>query len=234
MDEVPRDPGSPTQQPVQDREAFARTLMELKRRGCCVLVTGQVSERMRAAQSRQLFGDSDAPRQRVLTLTDATPSSAIRYLPADLTPTHSTVTLLDYTDDVRVITSIGLALESSTDSDETASMGDLGVLLYDAIADAIHTDTCPGELRLGIATLGILLDTDGLTATRAFIRAIRADMVDVHGMAHFHLPGSPDSETVTALEPLIDIHIELRQLDTGPAHRWHLLERGETTSWLQL
>lgn len=233
MDEAPRDPKSPTQ-PVQDREAFARALMELKRRGCCVLVTGQVNERTRAAQSRRLFGESDTPRQRVLTLTDATPSSAARYLPADLTPTHSTVTLLDFTDNVRVITSIGLALDTSTESDETAPMGDLGGLLYDAIGDAVHTDTRPGELRLGIATLGILLDTDGRSATRAFIRAIRTDMLTAHGMAHFHLPGSPDSETIAALEPLIDIHIELREIDKEPAHRLHLLETGRATRWIRL
>lgn len=233
MDEVPRDPESPTQS-VQDREAFARALMELKRRGCCVLVTGQVSERTRAAQSRRLFGESDTPRQRVLTLTDATPSSAARYLPADLAPTHSTVTLLDCTDNVRVITSLGLALDSSTESDETASVGDLGGLLYDAISDALCTDTCPGGLRLGIATLGVLLDTDGLSATRAFIREIRADMLKAHGMAHFHLPGVPNSETITALKPLIDIHIELREVDKEPAHRLHLLETEETTRWIRL
>lgn len=239
MDEATRGPGSSNQETVQDREAFAETLMDLKRRGCCVLVTGQVNERTRAAQSRRLFGQIDTDRQRVLTLTDATATSAARYLPERLTPTHSTVTMLDYTEQVRVIAD---TVEPSsqppsvdTNSDDSASMGKLGTLLYDPIKDALQTDThYPGELRLGIATLRILIDTDGLPATRAFIRAIRADILDTHGMGHFHLPGSLDSETVDALQSLVDIHIELRQTDCVPEHRWHLPETGESTSWIRL
>lgn len=236
---VPRSPDAPGRETIQDRGAFAATLMDLKRRGCCVLVTGPVNEQTRAAQSRRLFGQSDTTRQRVLTLTDATPTAAARYLPADIAPTHATVTMLDYTDQVRIVADTvthGTPPSSeATTSDESATLGDLGALLYDPIKNALRTDALnPGELRLGIATLGILLDTDGLAATQAFIRAVRADILDVHGMGHFHLPGSPESESVAALRPLIDIHIELRQSDCLPEHRWHLLETGESTSWLRL
>lgn len=239
MDEATRRPASSDQETFQDRETFSGALMDLKRRGCCVLVTGQVNERTRAAQSRRLFGQSDTPRQRVLTLTDATSKSAARYLPEGIAPTHSTVTTLDYTETVRVIAdTVGHSSQPApvaTTSDDAASMGELGALLYDPIKDILRADTLhPGELRLGIATLRILIDNDGFSATRAFVRTLRADIVAAHGMGHFHLPGSPDSETVTALRPLIDIHIELRQSECGPEHRWHLLETGEATSWIQL
>ncbi len=238
MDEATRSPVSSGPETVHDRKAFAERLMDLKRRGCCVLVTGQVNERTRAAQSRRLFGQSDTARQRVLTLTDATSASAARYLPQGITPTHSTVTTLDYTEQVRITTdTVDPTSQSTSDttSDDAASMGELGSLLYDPISDTLRTDTVhPGELRLGIATLHILLDTDGLSATRAFVRAIRADILDTHGMGHFHLPGSLDSETIAALWPLVDIHIKLRQSDCGSEHRWHLLETGQTTSWIRL
>lgn len=114
-------------------------------------------------------------------------------------------------------------------------MTDHGTSLYNAITDAITTDSLrPGELRLGVATLGVLLDIDGLSATQAFVRAVRADLLAVLGMGHFHFPGEPDSETWTALRPFVDIHIELRKHNGISEHRWHLLETDRSTGWIQL
>lgn len=238
MEEVAHGPVPPGQETVQDQEVFAGALIDLKRRGCCVLITGQVNERTRAAQSRRLFGQSDTTRQRVLTLTDATPSSASRYLPEGIAPTHTTVTTLDYTEKVRIATdtaSHGSQPSSATSLGDGPSMAGVGALLYEPVRDAIRTDALsPGELRLGIATLRVLIDTDGLSATRTFIRAVRDDILDVRGMGHFHFPGSPASETVSALYPLVDIHIQLRQSNRGPEHRWHLLETGYSTNWIRL
>lgn len=230
-----RSPDSLTQSTEQDREAFAGTLMGLKRRGCCVLVTGQVDEEVRATQSRHLFGHSDEHRQRVLLLTDATPSLTSQYLPGDITAAHSTVSKLDYTDEARDIacsTSSSFNLSSVDPIKEPTSVAGIGALLCDPISNVIQADTLdPGELRLGIATLTILLDTDGLSATQAFLRKIRQQMLAAHGMAHFHLTSSIDAETFTALRPMIDIHIELRKPNSIPEHRWHLLETGHSTDW---
>lgn len=222
-----------------DRESFTTTLMGLKRRGCCVLVTGQVDERVRAAQSRRLFGDSEKSRQRVLALTDATPDLGAQYLPERTTPAHSSVDTFDYTDEVRNITgtvdpSFGPCSAEVT-PELPESMAGLGARLYDSISEAVRNEQLrPGELRLGIATLCVLLDTDGLPATKAFIRTIRADILAARGMGHFHLPGEPDSETIAGLESLIDIHIELRESNGRAEHRWHLLETDHSTDWLPL
>lgn len=238
MDEAARSPASSSEEMVHNREAFADTLMDLKHRGCCVLVTGQVNERIRAAQSRRLFGQSDRSRQRVLLLTEATPHLIPQYLPKGITPTHASVTTLDYTDQVRDLSStISLLSQpwSDNNSEESASMTEYGTSLYDAITDAINTESLrPGELRLGVATLGVLIDTDGLPATQAFVRAVRTELLAIHGIGHFHFPGKPGTETCTALRPFIDIHIELRKHHDTPEHRWHLLETDHSTSWIQL
>lgn len=224
---------------VEDREVFAETLMDLKRRGCCVLVTGKVNERARAAQSRRLFGQSNTSRHRVLTLIDATPSAVSRYLPEGITPTHSTVTKLDFIDDIRLVADfVDNAAQSETESTEVndaISMATIGSLLHDPIREALRSESFrPGELRLGIATLRVLIDTDGLTATKAFVQTVRNELVDINGMGHFHLPGELEAKTFTAFRPLIDIHIELRQTNCVLEHRWHLLETGESTSWFRL
>ncbi|RRJ33760.1 DUF7504 family protein [Halocatena pleomorpha] len=223
----------------QTEKSFTDTLMGLKRRGCCVLVTGQVDERVRAAQSRRLFGERETSRQRVLTLTDATSDLDAQYLPESITPAHSSVTTLNYTGVVRDIASTADPTAelppTAASSEPSDSMGNLGDLLYDSIKETIRAgQTVPGELRLGIATLCVLLDTDGLSATEAFVRALRADVLAVGGMAHFHLPCSPGSETLAALDPLIDIHIELRESNGSVEHRWRLSETDHVTDWLPL
>ncbi|UPM44460.1 DUF7504 family protein [Halocatena salina] len=239
MGDVPRDPDSSSRETAQNPDSFAVELMGLKRRGCCVLVTGPVDERVRAAQSRRLFGESETDRQRVLILTERASDFTAQYLPDGIPSAHPSVNILDYTDlidDMAGTTSPSPPFSPTDASPDTSgSMNGLCAHLCDPICDAIPTDSCcPGELRLGITTLDVLIDTDGLSATRAFVRSIRSDILAVHGMGHFHFPGEPDPELLTALSPLIDIHIELRKTDDVPEHRWHLLRTDHSTGWLRL
>lgn len=256
MGDVAHSPDAPgSKQECSKEREFATELMRLKHRGCCVLVTGRVSERVRATQSRQLFGDIDEPRQRVLTLTGVTSTEAGQYLPDGITPPQPNVTVLDHTSVVR--DSSGVA-ETSPQQPSTpahththshsqlsadASYSDHGLDInidIDTLSEtitAVVPDDCtePGEIRLGVATLGTLIGTDGLSATRAFVRTVRAAVVAANGMGHFHLPGSPDTETLDALRPIIDIHLELRESQPRiPEHRWHLLETGCSTDWLPM
>ncbi len=231
--------GDPSHATTRDQGSFSATLMGLKHRGCCVLVTGQVDERARAAQSRRLFGQTDEPRKRVLTLIEGSPCRTNQYLPTGITPAHSSVTTLDYTEEARDITVVTSSPSQPTAIDlgsgETASLSGLSAVLCDPLRDAIQADTRrPGELRLGIATLGTLIDIDGLSVTQTLIRTIRSDILDSHGMGHFHYPGEPDSDTIAALRPMIDIHVELRVLDGVLEHRWKLLETGHSTDWLPM
>lgn len=239
MGDVPRNPDSPSRETAQNRDPFAVELMELKRRGCCVLVTGQVDERVRATQSRRLFGESNKSRQRVLILTEKSPSPTVRYLPEGISPMHSSVSTLDYTEIIRDMTGAVSPSPQLSPADigpaASESMTGLCALLCNPVCNAIPTGSLrPGELRLGISTLGVLIDTDGLSATQAFVRAIRSDILAARGMGHFHFPGEPGSEIFSALGPLIDIHIELRKPDGIPEHRWHLLETDHSTGWLRL
>ncbi len=165
--------------------------MGLKHRGCCVLVTGQVDERARAAQSRRLFGQTDEPRKRVLTLIEARPAVQTSISRQNYAA-HSSVTTLDYTEEARDITVV-TSSPSQTAIDlgsETASLSGLSAVLCDPLRDAIQADTSTGELRLSIATLGTLIDIDGLSVT--LIRTIRSDILDSHGWDIFII-GEPDS-----------------------------------------
>lgn len=233
---------------VEDR--FVNELMRLKQRGCCVLVTGSVSERVRTMQSRALFGSIEEHRERVFALTDATPAKTADYLPGGRTPKHTDVTVLDYTDTVRDVTGVtdvsSLQLRSSTASSraktpetpavETTSITGLGETLYDSIAATIQADQLsPGELRVGVATLNALIAMDGLAPTCAFVDALRTDLLAANGMGHVHFPGVLDSNALTALRPVVDIHLELRESrQPPPEQRWHLLDADLTTNWLRL
>lgn len=234
MRDVTRSRDSSSQELSQDRTSFAAELMQRKRQGCCVLVTGRVSEQTRAAQSRQLFGARDASRHRVLALTDATPTGAGRYLPDDISPAHSSVTVLDYTETVRDATGTVETPLQQPDVDGSNEVGSrLETMLREPVEAAVRNGPSgPGVLRLGVATLGALIAVDGLSPTQAFVKAVRADVVDVHGIVHFHLPGTPDPETLDALYPETDIHIELRESHHVPEHRWHLLGSELSTDWL--
>jgi hypothetical protein len=221
-------------QDVGDR--FASELMRLKHRGCCVLVTGSVGERVRAMQSRALFGGVEEYRQRVFALTDATPTD--QYLPDGLTPESSDVTVLNHTDTVRDVagvadpSSLQQSASPSSVSAETASVTGFGATLSDSITETIQSGLSPGELRVGVATLNALIAMDGLSATCAFIREIRADLRAAHGMGHVHLPGSPEADALDALRSVVDIHLELRESQQyTPRQRWHLLDADITTNW---
>lgn len=242
MGDATHDPNSSSRETSQRRGPFASELMRLKRRGCCVLVTGRVSDRVRAAQSRQLFGEIDESRQRVLALTDAAPADTSRYLPDGIPPTHQNVTVLDYTEMVRagVTDTPPPSTDTQSDSHFRSEGSDhkrgLATTLRASVGPAIRNDSvAPGELRFGIATLGALISADGLSPTQAFVRAVRTDVLSMHGMGHFHLPGVPDTDTLNALRSVTDIHLELRESQRhGPEHRWHLLEANYSTDWFPM
>lgn len=233
---------TPDQSTSPDHESFIAELTRLKCQGCCVLVTGAVSERVRTAQSRQLFGVPGAPRQRILTLTDATAADAAQYLPGEITPNHSRVTVLDYPDEVRGECAVAdlsaphpsPATQPGTDKPPT--MTNLGATLHAAITAKIQPEHVhAGELRVGIATLNELLSTDGLSATCAFISAVQTDVLAAHGMSHIHLSGETDDTTLAALRSIVDIHLELREdRRDAPEHRWHLFDANLISDWYSI
>lgn len=236
MRNVTRGRDASNEDPPQGRAPFAAERMQLKRQGCSVLVTGRVNERLRAVQFRQSFGACDGSRHRVLTLTDATPAGVCQYLPHGVTPADSSVTVLDYTETVRNATGAADTPPNQSDADTSKTVGNrVGAMLCELVEAAVCTGP-PGTsvYRLGVATLGALTAIDGLSPTRSFVRTVRADVVDIHGIVHFHLPSTPGSETLDTLYPVTDIHIELRESRRLPEHRWHLLDSNLSTDWLSV
>lgn len=241
MSDPPTDDDCLSSIPDLQRDTFTTELTRLKQQGCCLLVTGSVSERVRAAQSQHLFGTPVEPRQRVLVVTDTITAGTARYLPPTVSPDDSDVTVLDALSTLRTRTAVGYSHSSSLDQPlDDASLPDDLVALHSALRDAIdvanrEVQLPPGKLRIGLSSLCDLIERHGITATKTFVRAVTSDTRSMQGMTHFHFPGTLDSVTLTALKPVVDIHLELRDsFSRPPEQRWHLLGADLTSNWMTI
>lgn len=242
----------------QDVGEFVATLAELKHDGCSLLVVGDVGTSARCAQSRALLGSVDEPRHRVLGVTpDAGDADA--YLPP--TPEGTPPTADDA--ERHVVRATGVA-RSATDTASTAAApsgtsspeGPATVASPGTLSDQptvvrpdvfrarlVETivrltrdrDLSPSQLRVGVATLGPVIDAGGTDAAREFVDVVGNVTTDVAGMAHFHVPVAMENDVVRALEPAADACVELRQsADGGLLHRWHLSALDGPSAWLEL
>ncbi|WP_449271794.1 DUF7504 family protein [Halomarina oriensis] len=213
-----------------DPHRFREVLAELKQSGCRLLVTGDVETAVRAHESRSLFGRAP-DRHRVFGVTDLGHDAVVEHLPEGCSPGSSGLDLIRQTE----TRSSGASVSTQASSPATRTRP-FRRHLVDAIAQhRAGRSPDPAELRVGVATLRPLLDDDGIASTRRFVRVIGDETVRSRGMAHFHLGLSANSEATDALLRVVDIHIELRHTDdSGPEHRWTLLNYGERTGWLPM
>ncbi|WP_438267234.1 DUF7504 family protein [Halomarina salina] len=211
----------------------ASALQTLKRNGSTLLVTGAVSDTVRAAVTRNLMGHPEENRRRILALIDAERSQPADYLPAGIATEDDETEVLDFRSDIRAATQVQSA--SSTARPPRRSTEVIRAHLLDAITRARYEESlAPGELRVGVVSLGPLLDEESLTDVLDFVRLLGNEIRRLNGMGHFHLP-SEDSELISTLMSSIDARIELCSPDrTAPIHRFHLSVIGETTPWMRL
>lgn len=247
----------------QDVGEFVATLAELKHDGCSLLVVGDVGTSARSAQSRALLGSVDEPRHRILGVTpDAGDADA--YLPPapDETPgstddaeTHvvratgvarsATDASAPGTSPSGTVAPDGPAADGPTTATTPDGQPDAAAVvqpdvfrarLVETIVRLTHEhDLSPSQLRVGVATLGPVIDAGGTEAAREFVDVVGNVATDVAGMAHFHVPVSVDADVVGELQPAADACVELRQsADGGLLHRWHLAALDGPSAWLEL
>jgi hypothetical protein len=223
-----------------DPQQFAAALDELKQMGCVVLVTGAVDVTVRAASSRRLFGALSCPHQRVIVHPNDTALRLASYLPHGITPTSSTVqsiTGVQLRGDEITSTDSTPPAEGHTSTDPPPDRTTYGYQFDALLAETRPTTEtfAPGELRVGILTLGELLDQYGQPVARTALRAVRRQMRARHGIGHCHLPVASESAVATALVESADIHVRLREREGHPPEQcWYLCDSDCCSAWLPL
>ena len=232
-----KEAGNEGEDTVSEVDTFTTTLSELKRQGAALLVVGDVPRAVYHDLCQQMFGTrSSAPRRRILTLTDADPTTVIDTLPAVARPLHiEDVALVTYSTPVRK--SVTHTPETqripTRHVDREAGLATLGVEISAVIQEFEQQAAGlePAELRLGFDSLLPLFEEDSEQLFR-FLHLLIGRIHEVNGMGHFHLPISYDSKRVRLLAPLFDAVVELRMKQGTLYQRWHLRESGVTTAWL--
>ncbi len=212
---------------------FDAALEALKRQGCALLVTGDVSKNVTARATRRLLGDPRRDRKRFLAFTDA----SSKYIESCLPPS-----VRRGDDDVRIVELNGSNRATDEDAHDTdeGGKGELGYLRdeltkavsdFDAAADGLE----PAEIRVSIDSLEQLLDLNERAETVQFLRTVTALVRGVRGIEHIHLPVSDDAPIVQELSPLFDARIELRKRESLVAEqRWHVPRNDVMTAWSRL
>lgn len=208
---------------------FTSYLAELKQRGCNLLVTGEVGERVTRQATRRLLGSAAERRRRVLVLADHAESEGNAFLPHGVAPDDEDVAIIAWRAGAR-------SAAAATAPDCEADVADLQpeicstVTRLNVAADGLS----PAELRLGVVTVDLLLDRYDRRTVRHLLDAVTAQVHRVHGMGHYHLPVPDDADAVEDLDEEFDARVELRQGDGVSAEqRWHVPEYG-TTTWVTL
>ena len=196
---------------------FRKYLAQLKQQGSALLVTGEASEEARIQASQKLLGtaDPDTPRRRILISTDPGLDPE-QYLPVGVHPG-------DY--DVRVVETAGYirgaTATAATSSPHTSLLDQLEADTETALTELLRTSTPdPGELRVGVTSLQLLIETAGLTRVEEFATILAAKVRQWNGMVHVHYPVPDTEESVLTFRRHMDARIELRD---RPDHsvEWH-------------
>jgi hypothetical protein len=108
--------------------------------------------------------------------------------------------------------------------------------LRDTVCDAVDTFDAsgslgPGELRLSVGSMAELTETVGDDRTVDLLGGVTDSVVDVSGMAYYHVDG--DGAFRDSLAASCDAQVDVRAEDDRIYQRWHLPEHG-STRWLHL
>lgn len=229
---------------------FLSLLNELKATGCNLLLVGDARPELFTRASATLFGDPQTVRYRLLAVTDAGPRSITERLPDPSEtprPLAETTRIVNHAATPRSVTSTtqsstpqGVAEIPETRVADPNLEGLESVLVEGIETFARHpADLRPAELRVGMDSLGTLLDYHGEDVVRRCLRTVGERVRDENGMAHYVLKESYDSRRVQTLAADVDAVIEIRSVNPG-AHdhdaqqRWHVPSRDLTMGWVRL
>jgi hypothetical protein len=113
------------------------------------------------------------------------------------------------------------------------SLDSLVKAVTDAVVDrdAENGGLSPGQLRLLLEDLGPAVEAHAPDEVERFVRGVGAVVRGVRGMAFLRYPGI---DPPTGLVDAVDGCVELREVATGPQHRWTLPAFDRSTNWMSL
>lgn len=235
--------------PDEELTDFLSLLNELKATGCNLLVVGDARPELFTRASASLFGDPESLRYRLLAVTDASPQSVTERLPdPDETPRPLAET-------TKIVNHA--VMPRSVAAKPTNAPVDVGEIPETRVADpqleglqsalvegiegfARHTDELrPSTLRVGVDSLGTLLDHHDEAVVRRCLRMVGAHARAHDAMAHYVLRDAYDNERVQSLADEVDAVIEIRSVNPDAyghdaQQRWHVPNRDLTVGWLRL
>ncbi|WP_135828633.1 DUF7504 family protein [Halorussus halobius] len=233
-----------------DGGEFRDVLRELKADGCNLLVVGDAPRRLFTEASASLLGGTDERRYRLLAVTDASARSVVERLPtADgaSEPPAETTEIINHASPPRSVVEAGggSGRESVGELSERRvidpQLGGLQAELAEAMAtfDRRAGGLAPAQLRVGVDSLGALLEHYDRGVVERCLQVVTGYVSDYDAMGHYVLMEPFETERVQSLVERFDAVIELRPVDSaGRGHhaeeRWHVPSRGLATDWLPI
>lgn len=223
-------PGTPTLRGASG-DTFAALLDRLKRRGTSVLVVGDLSADLEQALSRRMMGHPDESRYRLLSALKPMETPA-RWFPESVDPDDDWVDVVDHS---------GLARGVVAEADGGPAVGATSTRAEDVVATVDdwvtsverETDPEPGDIRVAVTPLDVLLEREGIEATRTVAESIHRLMRDYGGVAHLYFPRPRASRVVQQITVWVDVVVEVRTNGGRPEQRWSVQDTVET-SWFPI
>lgn len=212
-------------------DTFAALLDRLKRRGTSVLIVGDLSADLEQALSRRMMGHPDELRYRLLSALKPmeTPD---RWFPGSVGPEDEWVEVVDHG---------GLARDAVGGADGVGKVGAASTRAQEVVAHVDEwtatvereADPSPGDIRVGVTSLDILLEREGVEATRTVAEGVHRLMRDHAGVAHLYFPRQRSSRVVQQITVWVDVVVEVRTNGGRPEQRWSVQDTVET-SWFPI
>lgn len=212
-------------------DTFAALLDRLKRRGTTVLVVGDLSADLEQALSRRMMGHPDEPRYRLLSALKPMEDPS-RWFPGSVDRDDDWVDVVDHS---------GLARDAVAEPDAAAPAGLSSTWADDIVASVDdwvtsverEADPDPGDIRVGLTSLDVLLEREGVGAPRTVAEEVHRLMRDHAGVAHIYFPRPRSSRVVQQITVWVDVVVEVRTNGGRPEQRWSVQDTVET-SWFPI
>lgn len=205
-------------------EEFSRRLQRLKRNGCNVLVTASTGGPAVDRTTARLLGSPQEERTRILVMIrDDVQALSVKF-PAGVSILDDRTHLVDFREEF--------------DGDEPPTAGEdplseLRTEIENRLSECISgRDLEPAELRIGVDSVGPLLDHYPTATVTEFVADVTAAVREAKGMGHFHVAMDDERARELPFASEFDARIELKQIEALPAkQRIHISGDG-TSPWM--